>query len=283
VPEFLRGLVDDAAIFPPGDAPLEEALTAHHRHRGSAYANLVGPFVVDDRRIAEVHEALPVSAVVSGGAGAIEPAVAWAAKGDLDLRGVEIPIRESDAGDLAPNVRRIVTAVDALAGDLDDDLDVYVEPPRLYGAEPSPSWLAALDELAAAGHCLKLRTGGPDADAFPSAVELATSIDSALNRELPFKCTAGLHHAVRHRDDQTGFEHHGFLNVLLATRVAFDGGSTGDVATVLDDHYPNDLVAMARTSDLAGARRWFTSYGSCSVSDPLDDLLGLGLLEAPHE
>ena len=56
-----------------------------------------------------------------------------------------------------------------------------------------------------------------------------------------------------------------------------------ETARVLDDHYANDLVAMARQSDLEGARRWFTSYGSCSVSDPLDDLVGLGLLEAPHE
>ena len=38
---------------------------------------------------------------------------------------------------------------------------------------------------------------------------------------------------------------------------------------------------MARQTDLLGARRWFTSYGSCSITEPLDDLLGLGLLEAP--
>jgi hypothetical protein len=40
---------------------------------------------------------------------------------------------------------------------------------------------------------------------------------------------------------------------------------------------------MHQTGDLAGARRWFTSYGSCSVTEPLDELVGLGLLEAPHE
>jgi hypothetical protein len=55
------------------------------------------------------------------------------------------------------------------------------------------------------------------------------------------------------------------------------------VTQVLDDRYANDLVAMARQSDLEGARRWFTSYGSCSVDEPVDDLVGLGLLEAPDE
>ena len=41
-----------------------------------------------------------------------------------------------------------------------------------------------------------------------------------------------------------------------------------------------DGAALAGT-DVAGARRWFTSFGSCSVTEPLDDLLALGLLEKP--
>ena len=54
----------------------------------------------------------------------------------------------------------------------------------------------------------------------------------------------------------------------------------GQVFARYRDHYPNDLVALARTSDLAGTRRWFTSFGSCSVQEPLEDLVGLGLVEA---
>ena len=137
--------------------------------------------------------------------------------------------------------------------------------------------------MAAAEHRLKLRTGGLEAHLFPPASTVAAWIDAALDRETSYKCTAGLHHAIRHRDHDTGFEHLGFLNVLLATRVAFDGGTRDEVVQVLDDHYANDLVAMARQSDLEGARRWFTSYGSCSVTEPLDELVGLGLVEAPHE
>ncbi len=41
------------------------------------------------------------------------------------------------------------------------------------------------------------------------------------------------------------------------------------------------LADDARAADLAGARRWFTSFGSCSAIEPLDDLLTLGLLEGP--
>ncbi len=43
----LAGLVDDAAIFPPGDAPLHDATAAARRPRRRArYADLVGTFVV---------------------------------------------------------------------------------------------------------------------------------------------------------------------------------------------------------------------------------------------
>ncbi len=290
VPAHLRGLVDDAAVFPPGNAPLDVAIRAHAEHRAAPYADLVGPLVVGDAMLPGLvstdptsrNERLAIAVVVSGGAGALEPAVSWATRAEgVVLRGVEIALRDSATGELAYNARRIVTAVDQLVstGLLDDEVPVYVETPRLFAAQPTPDWLAALDEVAAMDHRLKFRTGGVDAGAFPSSTELATLIGAALDRELAFKCTAGLHHALRHRDAETGFEHHGFLNVLVATRAALDGASTADVAAVLDESDPTRLTGGTDETGLAGARRWFRSFGSCSVLDPLHDLTALGLLE----
>ncbi len=158
---------------------------------------------------------------------------------------------------------------------------MHVEPPRLRDAPPTPDWLAALDELAAADVRLKLRTGGLEADAFPSAEEVTAFVGAALDRELAFKCTAGLHHALRHRDATTGFEHHGFLGVLLATRAALDGASPHEVAAALEETDPAavlDALGAAGETGLTSARRWFTGFGSCSVRDPLDDLTELGLV-----
>jgi hypothetical protein len=276
LPEPFRRLVDDAAVFPPGDAPLPEALSAYVGRRDEWYADLVASFVVTDVAIPEVTEAVPVSVVVTGGAGAIAGALKLAVKRDLTVAGLEIALRDPD--DLPGNARRVTAAVDAVRGEgaLDEDTPVYVELPQ---TEASAGWLTAADVVAEGEHRLKFRTGGLEADLFPTPETLAGWIDAALDRETPFKCTAGLHHAIAHRDHETGFPHHGFLNVLLATRQAFDGAATAEVATLLADHYPNDLVALARTSDLAGARRWFVSFGSCSVQEPLDDLVGLGLVE----
>ena len=287
MPPFLSRLVDDAAIFPPGNVPLPDAVTAHREHRTSSYADLVGPFVISDIRLPDLLEELDdstepfaVTVVVTGGAGAIEPAVRWATKsGLLDVRSLETPLRGED--DLARNAARVVAAVSQVRDDL-GDVPVYVEPPRVQGV-PTHGWRSALDEIASADLQLKFRTGGADADAFPTSAELAISIDEALDRELPFKCTAGLHNALRHRDGATGFEHHGFLNILMATRAAFDGLSHEEVVDLLErrEASTGDTIMDSPTlqAALAGARRWFTSFGCCSVLEPHDDLVELGLLQ----
>jgi hypothetical protein len=265
-------------------------VAAHHGHRTAPYAAFVGPFVVSDTRLPDLLEVstdgepLAVSVVVSGGAGSLEPAVRWASRsGTLTLRSLEIVLRDDDTGAIVHNARRILTAVDQLVstGELDDEVPVYVEPPRLYGAPPTPGWLGALDEIAAMDHRLKFRTGGADTDAFPAAHELAASIEAAIDREVAFKCTAGLHNALRHRDDGTGYEHHGFLNVLLATRATLDSAGIDEVAALLEDQDAASVTGRLREvgePGLESARRWFTSFGSCSVLEPIEDLVDLDLL-----
>ena len=278
-PPFWTALVDDAAIFPPGNADLTDAAAAYVARRGTAYADLVGTFVLRDTDVPKVAVApdvsFPVSVVVTGGAGQIAGPAKACERSNLTLAGMEVALRDLD--DLAGNARRVVAAVDAARGEgvLDEAVPVFVELPP---GEPTYQWLAAADEVAAAELRLKFRTGGVEAHLFPTAPDLAAWIDAALDRETPFKCTAGLHNAVRHTGED-GFEHHGFVNVLLATRRAFDGAPTAEVVETLEQRDGTALAAEARAADLAGARRWFTSFGSCSVTEPLDDLITLGLTE----
>jgi len=280
-------LVDDAAVFPPGNAPVPDAVRAHAEHRAAWYSGLVGGFVCSDTRLTELQAALDdvgddapeplgVTLTISGGAGAVGPALTWVQRDErLRLTGLEVALRDED--DLAHNAARMTTVL----RDVPDDVTAHVELPRLHGTGIPAGWAAALDEVAAAGLRVKFRTGGLDHDAFPTAAELAEVINASLDRETPFKCTAGLHHAVRHTDDRTGFEHHGFLNVLLATRVLFDGGSGADAEKVLEQRERADVGEQVRslgTDGLRSTRRWFTSLGSCSVLEPVDDLVDLGLI-----
>lgn len=276
LPPAWRGLVDDAAIFPPGDAPLDVAAAEHQARRGDRYADLVGTFVVRDTDLPALKATpLALSVVLTGGAGNLAGTAALARRLHIAVEGIEIALRDPD--DLPGNARRVAAAVDAARADgqLDDHVPVYVELPHVPS---TASWLAAADEVAAQEFRLKFRTGGLDAAAYPPAHALARWIDAALDRETPFKCTAGLHRAVRHTGED-GFEHHGFLNVLVATRRAFDGAGLDEVVATLEEREAAALLQDA--GELDRARRWFTSFGSCSVSEPLDNLITLGLLEKP--
>ncbi|HYF73146.1 MAG TPA: hypothetical protein VD864_10020, partial [Nocardioides sp.] len=173
-----RGLVDDAAIFPPGDAPLTEAVAAHLARRSQPGGDLVGTFVAKDTDLPALKATpLALSAVLTGGAGAVAGVASLARKLHIAVEGVEIALR--DPGDPVGAARRVGAAVDAARaeGQLDDHVPVFVEIP----ADCAPgAWLSAADEVAAREFRLKLRTGGLEAPAFPSAPTLAGWIDAAL-------------------------------------------------------------------------------------------------------
>lgn len=280
VPPLLTSLIDDAAMFPPGDVPLADATPAHRSHRAAWYAPLVGSFLCRASQLEDLEslagpsdddEPLGVAVVVDTGTAGVLAAVDTVAGTErLVLRGVEIPVRGEP---LADNARRVVAALDAALGGPDDDEPAYVEIPR------APGWEAALDVVAEAGYGAKSRTGGADVAAYPSAAELAAFVVACLDRGIAFKLTAGLHHAVRPHASDTG--EHGFLNVALAVSAALDGAGVDDVAKVLDDDDPAHLTAgVVALSDQRqrSVRTWFRSFGSCSITEPLDDLVRLGLV-----
>ena len=152
------------------------------------------------------------------------------------------------------------------------EIRLYVELPRVAG------WRDAVEHLGAAGRGAKLRTGGLRAELFPTTTELAAFITACAEAQVPFKCTAGLHHAVHHTDPTTGFVHHGFLNIVVATARAVTGG---DVEGALAEERPDRLAAEAAALDppaAAATRALFVSYGSCDIEEPVADLLALGLL-----
>jgi len=187
-----------------------------------------------------------------------------AAEERLVLLAAEIAV--AAGGDTVAGVREALAV-------LPPGLRCYVELPRGEG------WRPALAVVGAAGHGAKLRTGGPRADAFPTEAEVADFVYACVATEIPFKCTAGLHNAVRHTDPETGFEHHGFLNLALAVAAAVRGD---DPQPVLAERDADRVAAAVRELDDATAERaraLYAGHGSCSLGEPAGDLLAMGLLD----
>jgi hypothetical protein len=71
-------------------------------------------------------------------------------------------------------------------------------------------------------------------------------ICACRDRKLPFRLAAGLRHALRHTDPETGFTHHGFLNVLVAAISRRDGARWPRSPRLLAATHPVPLVEPAR-------------------------------------
>ena len=258
-PGLFTRLVDDAAMFPPGNADPATAIEHHLRYRSSPLDPYVGPLLVHVDRWAELAGAHasagspPLDVVVLGTA-ELPPGVPG-----LRVMGFELPV---------------------------PSLPLPIAPPGLSVAcevRADGPGLAVLREMAVHGggrYVGKFRTGGVTADAFPDEATLARFLVAGVRVGTPMKFTAGLHHAVRFRDATTGFEHHGFLNLLVAVDTALAGAPERAVARVLARRGSAlaDEVCSWDDETVAAVRRVFVSFGCCGVEDPLHDLVDLRLL-----
>ncbi|MGN9918008.1 hypothetical protein [Micromonospora palomenae] len=275
VPRLFAGLVDDAAVFPPGSASLPDAVAAHREHRAAWYADMVGPLLLPASTLPALADLLgPGERIAVGVIGDLPIGRLDAA---LAGTGPRITVRQVEAAvakrgeDPQPGLAELLKLAERLT-----NVDVYAEVPLTFGLT------GALDTLAGARAdglpvAAKFRTGGLAAELFPTPVELAAVICACRDRRLPFKLTAGLHHALRHLDPETGFTHHGFGNVLAATLAAAQGAEVDAVAALLAATDPLPLVEQARARRDEERPLW-VGFGSCSILEPLTDLIRLGLV-----
>ncbi|MBA3251212.1 MAG: hypothetical protein H0T66_13095 [Geodermatophilaceae bacterium] len=255
-------LIDDAAMFPPGNATAADAIAQHLNHRSAAYSDVVGPLLVHVDRwgdFASAHRRAdsPELAVVIIGSATAEPADA----AGIDVVGHEVaaPLSSVEAGSGGP-----------VAVELSPQADLERELEELARMRERGLPLIA-----------KYRTGGTAPEAFPSADQMADVIWLAVRHGVPIKFTAGLHFAVRHADPGAGFFQHGFLNLAVAVHAAQRGLEPAQVSRVLSEMSPGPLVSRVASwspADIAKIRSTFTSFGCCGVTEAVADAAALGLL-----
>lgn len=279
---LLHRLVDDAGLFPPTALPPSEAVARHRRDQAAGHPMHALRFLVPVGRLEEVRAELRPDdrlriGLIADAAGSGDPgerlraALATVAADDrIGTALVEAPLAAfgADAAVAVPAV------LDAAA---DAGVPVFLEPAAPAGID---DLLAALARQGGGAAGAKLRCGGVRAGLFPSTGEVAHFVTACARARVPFKATAGLHHAVRHRDPDTGFTHHGYLNLLLATaRAAADPGPAGSGApsavlhaleTTTPAELARELTALPAPT-AAAARDLLVSYGSCSTGTPVSE------------
>ncbi len=278
VPPLLARLVDDAALFPPSEVSVAETVKSHLAARRAPYAGLIGFLLCPISRLGAVVAALrkarptrPValSLVADTGLGGLPKAISIALDNAklLDLRMIEVPAPSDVDSNWLVQLTEFVP----------DDVVRVVEPRR-----GRPEWLAGVRRVAEAGCWPKLRCGGTSLESIPSIEEVADFLAIATGTGAPFKATAGLHHAVRHHDESTGLTHHGLLNMLVGTAHAVSGSCAHEALRCTD---AAALVAEAGALSEGTSRvvrEVFACYGSVSLTDPVAELLRLGLLPSPE-
>ena len=129
----------------------------------------------------------------------------------------------------------------------------------------------------------------------PPADEVLHFIAACAERKLPFKATAGLHHAARgaypltYEPDAVCGSMHGFLNLFLAAGALYFGVEPAIAASIFDQPDANafqftDAGVSWKGFSLSAAQiadfrsNFATAFGSCSFEEPVADLHALKFL-----
>ncbi|MQA63543.1 MAG: hypothetical protein GEU86_19120 [Actinophytocola sp.] len=279
---LLAGLVDDAGLFPPAALSMTDAVRRHREDLAAGEAVLTHRFLCAASRIAELREELDDGdrfrvGLIADADGLAATVAEIEADARLTLAAIEFPLARARRADPVGALTAAQGAVDAVVA---DDVPLFVEPVELSDVDRLAAAVAADRSPRAVG--LKIRCGGASQDLFPAPEALGAAVVTVVERGVVMKATAGLHHAVRYTDPDTGLLHHGYLNLLLAVADAQAGGVAGEVAATLRITDPAVLLHRLAELDDARARavrNTFASYGSCSTRVPVAEAREMGMLQ----
>jgi hypothetical protein len=324
---LLSEVIDYAGMFPPARLSLDESICNYARYRQERESWMLGRFICPVARLAELEPYLEklfhkpptpfgISALGRGGndtnefvanllgdqfaidlfhAGFATHAVVNSF--EVRLPGDFVSCPETPATDLT-HIAKVTT----------DRSDGNCVPVMTYW-EPTlgPDWRsrvsAAVHSLSAdwigrryakrrstRPRGLKLRCGGVEPSAFPTAEQVAFTIAACRDAGVSLKFTAGLHHPLRRFEESVGTTMHGFVNVFGAGILAHAQRlSEGQIREIVEEENPGSFVftkddfrwkdSRATTEEIADARRQAViSFGSCSFDEPRGDLEALGWL-----
>jgi hypothetical protein len=289
-------LIDYAGLYPPASRDMEAAVAGYRAARASNEGWIANRFLCPASRLEGLAGELvatmqageePWRIAVTFDLDAAASAAAAAAfhaemmpAATVELAEVPIP-PASDAS----TISGLFTA----ATSINDTVIPYLEVLRDGAMTATIGAIATVVAEAMRPGGAKLRCGGMAPEAFPTTNEVAEFIRACTETGLAFKTTAGLHHPIRHHDEELDVMRHGFLNLLAAAIAVREGAGPLTMDAIIADTDPNafdvDFGGVTWRGERVGPqavdetrREGFVAYGSCEFDEPVEDLARLGFL-----
>lgn len=290
---FLTGLIDYAGLFPPAELNMESAVRNYGSYRSGDHAWALGRFIAPIARLEEFERIAQDFLPCASGAGPWQVSLLCGPNLESDVRSVlDFNLRHSKSADIVIDTLEINIREAEEIGParelVPEGIAVYFEVP--VATDPRDK----IAEIGITGGRAKVRTGGTRSELVPATTDLVRFIKTCADTDVPFKATAGLHHAVRSvqeftydRDSASGIMH-GFLNLFVAALFIRAGLSCERASLLMEEQcrleFRFELEGISwrnhqiRNEQLREGRNFAIAFGSCSFQEPIDDLKTLGLL-----
>lgn len=286
---LLHTIVDYAGLFPPAGLSMDKAVGLYREYHDSMHAWMLGRFVVPVARLDEMLRSMEAVGSAQGNTWHLSALMSTNHAADVAAALAFNEAKHQAAVDVFEVKASTVEEIRALARVVPASIKTYVEIP----IEKDPRELVAA--LAATKLRAKMRTGGVTPASIPKTEDVARFIRACYAANVGFKATAGLHHPLRsehflsYEPDAPRDVMHGFLNVFLAAAFHYNGLTSRDTidllnATTLEGVTMDDEklawreYVVTRNELTTVRRRFATAFGSCSFTEPVDDLVKLELL-----
>ncbi len=306
--KLLQQAIDYAGVFPPARLPLSSAVEEYVRLATGEKRWILRGFVLPAESVPRLEEfvpvlqshrvCLPLVVIARTPADDSERKKLWKEDQDalralradypdaFSVLGWETRVPLSLIAD--PRLPEIISELEKPRNSL------FLEIPlQQLTQEQLEGFFAVLKSANGAG--VKIRTGGEEASAFPSAEQVARVLALGAQRNIRLKATAGLHHALYGYEEERGVWHHGFFNILFAFAYAHKYYASAESHPSYEKSKAlAEIEAILKTTqweafsfqenailwnekpveipDIESARRLFVSFGSCSVEEPMEDL-----------
>lgn len=309
-------LIDYAGLFPPAKLNLAQAFNNYLMYRMGNYWWMLNKFLITAKQLPEltklmskmdtVNDGFPVPFSIIGSSGNDEKTFLRNLKSDIKLIN---DFLQTNSGSSSVNTFEVrlpekileETSISSLVELMSEVSDEFIyssenEMMVFYEASSKENFNDVITSVAEAVSNLngmagfKLRTGGAEQSAFPSPEEVAYAIIACCEYSIPMKCTAGLHHPIRHFNKKEKVNMHGFLNVFCGGVLAHTCDlDEHELAQVLNDdnagsfEFADDEFVWkdydVSNREIKDAReQLMISFGSCSFDEPISDLKTLELL-----